>query len=440
MRIPELARMLARVLGPAAVLAVVGSIANVPAHAQGEIFAKAAAPLTLPQPGPHWVFTSGQILRHSLLFDADSGEVMGSVDSGHGLSVQSPLWSRTRGEIITLDIAYSRFNRGERVDYLTIHDDSTLMYKGEIILPIHIATSGAGPTHGTLLDGDRFVAVFSALPSNEIAIADLALGQVVDVVTVTGCAGVFAVGPARLASMCGDGTMLMIQLDAEGRKQAFVRSPKFFDPIEDPVGMHGVRDGLRWVFSSFAGMIHAVDFSGSAPEPTPAWSLFSERERTQDWRPGGAQWLALHRSTRRLYTLVHQGRPGSHKDPGPEIRVHHLDDHTPLQTIATPNFAADFLTGLMELPADGLGAWLLEQAVPNPGATSIAVSQDDAPLLYAGNGEIPIAAVLDATTGEHLRNLHEVGVSGPTFGVPPMTDAPSSHQPAPGGSAEPASP
>jgi methylamine dehydrogenase heavy chain len=427
-------------LGIVSTLAVGLSVTSVPARAQDEVFAKVDASMTLPQPGPHWVFTNGLVLRHSLLFDADSGEVMGIVDSGQGLAVQTPLWSRTRGEIITLDTAYSRYNRGERVDYLTIHDDSTLAFKSEIVLPIHIATSGPGPTHGSLLDGGRFVAVFSTLPRSEIAIVDLARGRVTDIVTVTGCAGIFAVGPARLASLCGDGSMLMIQLDAEGRKQAFVRSPKFFDPIEDPVSMYGVRDGTRWVFSSFAGKIHAVDFAGATPEPAPAWSLFSEHELAQGWRPGGAQWLALHRSTRRLYALAHQGEAGSHKDPGPEIRVHHLDDHSALQTIAAPNLAADFLGDLMKLPSDGVAAWLLERLVPNPGAANIAVSQDDAPLLYVGNDEVPLAAVLDATSGEHLRNLSEVGVTGPTFGVPPMTDDSNSERPAEGDSAESASP
>jgi hypothetical protein len=83
-----------------------------------------------------------------------------------------------------------------------------------------------------------------------------------------------------------------------------------------------------------------------------------------------------------------------------------------------PNLAADFLGPLLGLESGGLSHRLLRWVTPNPGVHAIAVTQDDRPLLFARNAELGVVAVLDPTTGEHLRNLEEAGITGPTLGVP----------------------
>ena len=81
-------------------------------------------------------------------------------------------------------------------------------------------------------------------------------------------------------------------------------------------------------------------------------------------------------------------------------------------------------------------AGLPHESAPSRRA-SVYLASDDGPLLYVGNDEIPLAAVLDAASGEHLRNLREVGITGPTFGIPPMTDESIADAPGSNDSAEP---
>jgi hypothetical protein len=63
--------------------------------------------------------------------------------------------------------------------------------------------------------------------------------------------------------LCGDGTAVQVLLDGEGRESRLLRSEKFFDVVSDPLTEKGVRSGKRWLFASFEGYLHAVDFSGS---------------------------------------------------------------------------------------------------------------------------------------------------------------------------------
>ena len=90
---------------------------------------------TLPPIGEHWVWVPDRILEHSLLFDGDRGEMLGSISSPSMLTPKLPLVARTRKEIYSVDLDYSRGRRGERTDYVTIFDSRTLDVIGEVVLP-----------------------------------------------------------------------------------------------------------------------------------------------------------------------------------------------------------------------------------------------------------------------------------------------------------------
>jgi methylamine dehydrogenase heavy chain len=147
---------------------------------------------------------------------------------------------------------------------------------------------------------------------------------------------------------------------------------------------------------------------------TAAWPLVGKGET---WRPGGLQHVALHRASGRLYVVVHEGGPGSHKDPGPEVWVFDVGKRERVGRFAMPNFTAAFLAATLGV-GEGLVSWLLHRLLPGGGAHAIAVTQDDAPLLFARNADLGVVAVLDARTGEHVRNLDEAGLAGPTLEVP----------------------
>ncbi len=149
----------------------------------------------------------------------------------------------------------------------------------------------------------------------------------------------------------------------------------------------------------------------------PGWSLFSDAERGDRWRVGGLQHLALHGASQRLYSLVHRGERGSHKQAGPEIWVYDVDKRERVDRFALPSFMAAYAAPQFGIARNGLLHRLLQRWIPSEGAHSLAVTQDDAPLLFVRNAEVGVVAVLDAHSGEHLRNLDDAGVAGPTMGV-----------------------
>src|SRR5690606_36815204 len=129
--------------------------------------------LTLPEPSYHWVLLDEPLFRHAKLFDGDSGEVLGMVDTLGGLTGRTPLVSRQRGETYVMETFYSRGNRGERRDFITIYDSRTLAVIGEVEIPPRTADVGHGLALGAVLDDSRFFVVFNHEPVNSVSIVDL---------------------------------------------------------------------------------------------------------------------------------------------------------------------------------------------------------------------------------------------------------------------------
>jgi len=371
----------------------------------------------LPEPGTHWVWVPDRLLTHSMLFDGDSGEVLGMIDSVGQITPKPPLISRSRGEIYSADIAYSRGLRGERIDFVSIYDARTLKISGEVVLPTRSAESNASVAYVELL-GDRFVAIFNQFPHASVSIVDIDRRVFVEEIPVTGCAGIYPVGERRFATLCGNGSAVLVQLDEAGHKASMSSSEAFFDVVEDPVFMAAGRQGTRWTFVSFEGVVHTVEFGGDQPVARAAWSLLGDSDRSEGWRPGGLQHVALHAPSQRLFVAMHRGGTGSHKQAGSEIWVWDLAGHTRLDRFEVPNLTAAFLGKFLEIPPGGFLEVLMRWVVPSGGVHALAVSQDDAPLLFARNAELGAVAVMDASNGQTLRFLTEVGLAGPTLRVP----------------------
>ena len=94
------------------------------------------------------------------------------------------------------------------------------------------------------------------------------------------------------------------------------------------------------------------------------------------------QAASLHQATQRLYLLMHQGDFYSYEAPGTEIWVYDLASQARLAKIS-----------------------------PRRPSISIAVSQDDNPLLYAITEDMGSLDVYDAGSGEHLRSAGELGIT-----------------------------
>ena len=81
--------------------------------------------------------------------------------------------------------------------------------------------------------------------------------------------------------------------------------------------------------ASFEGLLHTVDVSGSELVFGEPWSLLTDADRREDWRIGGAQHLAVHEGSGRLFSLVHQGGVDTHKQAGSELWVYDLAAREP---------------------------------------------------------------------------------------------------------------
>jgi methylamine dehydrogenase heavy chain len=371
---------------------------------------------TLPPAGDHWIWVPDRLLGHSLLYDGDSGIVLGMIDSPSLLTPQVPLVSTERGEIYSVDVSYSRGNRGTRIDFLTIYDLETLDVKDEIIFPTRAATGNTAIGYSARI-GSRFIGVFNQFPATSISILDLETRSFVEEIGVSGCSGIYPIDALRFATLCGDGTATVVELTDEGRKSALIPSDKFFDTIEDPVFTSAGRIGTQWIFVSFLGMVHTLDFSRPTPAIAPEWSLHGEKSGASQWRPGGLQVVAVHAPSERLFVVMHEGGDGSHKDAGPEVWSFDLVQKKRLSRIVPPALSATFLGGVLGIPADSFSFSVLSWVLPADTVHSIAISQDPTPVLFMRNAEIGAVGVVAPDNGAAVRVLGEAGLYGPTLGT-----------------------
>jgi methylamine dehydrogenase heavy chain len=308
------------------------------------------------------------------LYDADTGTRLAQIDTGY-LGMELELSAKTQ-RFYSAETYLSRGFRGTRTDVVTTFDANTLLPTGEIEIPAKRLLGMPTSAHASLLDDERFLLAYNFSPASTVSVVDLERGAFVGEIEVAGCALIYPLGPRRFASLCGDGGLLEVTLDDAGREKARTAHAKFFDSSQDPLLEKAVRVGGQWLFVSFAGDVHAVDASGPALAFGAMWPLSDAAEREAKWLPGGLQPFAVHAASGRLYALMHQGGAGSHKDPGQAVWVFDLETKKRVQKIA-------------------LG---------EP-ATSIAVSQDAAPLLYSAYLGAPALVIYDARTGAKLRAI-----------------------------------
>lgn len=352
-----------------------------------------AAPVALPQPPPnttlpdkppgaHWVWVGdyqGGNYGRSVLYDADSASILGMIDTGwEGGRL---LWRNN--EIYNAAMFMSRGFRGQRTDVVTTFDSRTLTPLREVVVPPKTIRGFQDMNHFSLTDDGRFMLLQLMSPASSIGVVDLQANKFVGEIETAGCINAMPAGNRRVFAMCGDGSLLTIDLTDDGKEAARKRLPKFFDPDSDPLHESGVRSGNTWYFVSHLGLIHPVDVSGADFKPAAKWSI-SQSEGESTWIPAQPmQNLSVHNRQRKLYVLVYPSdlKPkmsGSdiHRRPGTEVWVYDLKTHRRVQRIALKNLV-----------------------------DAIAVSQDEHPLLYASSLYHLAFTILDAATG---KLLHEI--------------------------------
>ncbi len=370
------------------------------------------------EPGPHWFWLSDIILHRTALFDADRGALLGTITSGTaGVGfVIAPLFSPDHREVYLAETYYSRGVRGERTDVVTVYDGRTLGPLGEVTIPPRRAEYFPGNAANALSDDGRFMAVFNLTPVTSVSIVDVKARQFTAEVQTPGCSLVYAAGARRFLMLCANGAALTVTLDEDGHEAGVERSTPFFDAQKDPITEKAVRRGNEWLFVSFAGVVHPVDVSGEKPRFGDTWSLVDDADQRASWRIGGPQHLAVHAASGRLYALMHQGGPDTHKEPGTEVWVFDLATHRRVLRIAVLNPLQSFIA--LQGGLGGFSRWLLGKVLPNPGVDRILVTQDEHPVLVASASLPPTVTVHDAMTGAVLREVSEPGLAGSLLFAP----------------------
>jgi methylamine dehydrogenase heavy chain len=373
-----------------AVLAICALVAA-PALAVEPLQSERPSTESLPPPSPHWVLVNdanflGYLDGKVYLFDGDSGKMLGMMSTGgYQNAVEiAPSFAA----IYSPNTFYARGAHGARTDAIVIFETKGLTSgdDDEIVIPPKRATGMPERAYNAISDDGRFVYVANMTPATSITVADVVSRKFLSEIDTPGCSLVYPTGRRSIASLCGDGTLETLVFDDAGRVASRAHTAAFFDPNADPLTEKASRYKNAWLFVSFEGYVHPVEFDAGVGTPKEKWSLFSDAERAQGHRVGGGQFTAVHEGKGLLYVIVNEHGPYSHKTPGEHIWVYDLATHKRKSVI--------------------------EVGAP---VTAIAVTKDAAPLLFATVFDTPGFRVLDALTGETKRVI----TSGPfTPGFP----------------------
>jgi len=349
--------------------------------------------VTLPQPTPaHWVWVNDFVFPHmvsgkAMLVDGDAGRFVGELDTGFGsMRVVPSLDGRV---IYSPETYFSRGTRGERTDVISLYDPAHLSFISEIRIPPKRSSNLPMMANAQLTDDGRFLVVYNFNPGQSMTVVDTQTRKFVGEVESPGCALIYPTGNRSFFSVCGDGALLNTVLDDTGKVKSSDRTKPLFDVEHDPVTEKAVRVGDTWYFVSFSGTMYPVKADKGSLTLQPTWSLLSEQEKAAKWRPGGLQQLAVHGSSNRLYSIMHQGDLFTHKDPGREVWVYDLAQRARVQKISMQHDSG-----------------------------SIQVSRDAHPLMFSIFIESNVLDIYDATSGKFLRSVTDIGTT-PTVLVNP---------------------
>ena len=357
-----------------------------------DIFGKVAA---IPEtPHPHWVWiydmaASSMPDGRAYLYDGDTARLLGMLSTGYSFNALNiPGHYR---EVYSAETYYARATRGARTDVVSIYDPFKLTPVAEIEIPPKRASTLPRLADSALTDDDRFMAVFNLTPAASLSIVDVEQRRFAGEVITPGCAMAYGAGDRRFFALCSDGSLLLLNLTDEGAQASAQRSEPFFNALEDPILETGVRHGDTWYFLSVLGKVHPVEIAADGLVFSDTWWYLDEKDRAANWRIGGMQAVALHNGRQHLYILMHQGDFYSYEAPGPEIWVYDLATQARVEKFSTR-----------------------QQSI------SIALSQDDSPLLYTITEDLSSLDIYDASSGEYLRSAGELGITPFLIGPLPL--------------------
>ncbi|PZQ49913.1 MAG: hypothetical protein DI556_10700 [Rhodovulum sulfidophilum] len=268
-------------------------------------------------PGPN-VFSLDQSWSGASKINVLAGEDL--TNKGNitpGLQAQMAL-SADGKTLYTMSNYPKRIISGPTESVVAEWDVDTLSLKREIIVPSKAAMVESQPAMLSLADGEKYLLVQNATPATSVTVVDLAAGAPIAEVPTPGCWGAIpaATGMSFL-SLCGDGSLQVSAVAADGAIAEPVKVAGVFDPDADALFTNPARAGDDLLFASFGGNITRVTFKDGAATVA---ETFPMGPGVEGWAPGGSEVIAYHPETGVAFVLMHpDAAEGSHKDPAKEI-------------------------------------------------------------------------------------------------------------------------
>lgn len=284
-------------------------------------------------------------------------------------------------QLYLFDTYWSKGYRGTRTDVVSFYDPLKLTINIDVDLPKgRFLVVPKKQNAEVTLDG-RYLLSYNLAPATSVSVIDTKERKYKGEVEIPGCGLIFPSGPSRFSSVCSDGTLATAKWDAN-LKSTITREGPFFDSENDPVFEHAGFDKKKGDvhFVTYDGNIVPVGIAGDKPVFLPKWSVLTDADKAEGWRPGGWQLIALHKPSGKLFVLMHKGPKWTHKQAGEEVWVFDSVSHQPLGRIK-----------------------LKEHAI------SITVSQDADPYLFTQT-EKPTLVTYNVADGTEVGEM-EFGIS-----------------------------
>ncbi|MBR8333598.1 amine dehydrogenase [Burkholderia ambifaria] len=314
------------------------------------------------------------------VYDADAKKLLGQIDGGFapGLAI-----SPDHKTSFIATTYFSRGSHGTRTDVVEMTDNTTLDHSGEIVIPAKHGQHVPSPYNTAFSADGKRLYVANITPAASVTVIDAVAKKVLSEIDTAACVLAYPSGNDRFTALCEIGKALTVTLDANGKEVKRTMSDAFIDVDNDPAFINASRYNGGYLFTTYHGNVRSADFSGDKPAFGKPWSLLTDAERAEGWRPGGMQQTAVQVKQHRYYVLMHKGGDGTHKDPGTQVWVYDLKTK---QRVAR---------------------WDLAQQKVDP-LVSIQVSEDDKPLFYGLTGTSDLV-VMDARTGKRQHVEKQIG-------------------------------
>jgi len=284
--------------------------------------------------------------------------------------------SKAREELYVAETHYSRGTRGDRSDVVSIYDKKTLEQIAEIPLPGGKRGLISAHRHTlALVDNDRFLFLFNFTPAASVLMIDMESRKIVSETQIPDCSMMYPTGKRGFSSLCGNGSMFSAQFDETGKLSKQNTLPPFFDVDEDPLFDKPAFVDKTAYFPSYKGQMHVIDLSKDSPKLGKSWSLLSDSDRQENWRPAGYQPAAASDAGLIYMLMQPAAREGGHKDGGLEVWVFDPAQKKRVQRIV-------------------LEKW----------GISIEVTRGKSPYLVVANSDMQLD-VYDAKTGKWLKMI-----------------------------------